>query len=198
MCRARRRPSSGPAMQSRWGALTFSVVSGNTVAETIAIDLSPAVLTSDAIVISAGGVQAGFSATVQLDAGRVELHVPAGIGPGTVVHVEGLRVSIPASGIETLDARISTVENRLATGSRTAPGSSGESPTRSSSILRPIRSTPTPRAAYSSTISATSRSARGSRRRSLPQPRSSSRRRCCPETPNSDSRPRSNRKPAPA
>ena len=102
------------------GALTFAVVSGNTVAEAIAIDLSPAVLTSDAIVISAGGVQAGFSATVDLDAGRVALHVPAGIGPGAVVHVEGLRVSIPASGIETLDARISTVENRLATGSRTA------------------------------------------------------------------------------
>ena len=102
------------------GALTFSVVSGNTVAEAIAIDLSPAVLTSDAIVISAGGVQAGFSATVDPDTARVALHVPAGIGPGMVVHVEGLRVSIPASGIETLGARISTVENRLATGSRTA------------------------------------------------------------------------------
>ena len=46
--------------------------------------------------------------------------MPTGIGPGAVVHVEGLRVSIPASGIETLDVRISTVENRLATGSRTA------------------------------------------------------------------------------
>ena len=102
------------------GALTFAVVSGTTVAEAIAIDLSPAVLTSDAIVISSGGVQASFSATVDPDAARVALHVPAGIGPGAVVHVEGLRVSIPASGIETLDARISTVENRLATGSRTA------------------------------------------------------------------------------
>ena len=102
------------------GALTFAVVSGTTVAEAIAIDLSPAVLTSDAIVISSGGVQASFSATVDPDAGSVALHVPAGIGPGAVVHVEGLRVSIPASGIETLDARIFTVENRLATGSRTA------------------------------------------------------------------------------
>ena len=102
------------------GALTFAVVSGTTVAEAIAIDLSPAVLTSDAIVISSGGVQASFSATADPDAARVALHVPAGIGPGVVVHVEGLRVSIPASGIETLDARISTVENRLATGSRTA------------------------------------------------------------------------------
>ena len=102
------------------GALTFSVVSGTTVAEAIAIDLSPAVLTSDAIVISSGGVQASFSATADPAASRVALHVPAGIGPGAVVHVEGLRVSIPASGIETLDARISTAENRLATGSRTA------------------------------------------------------------------------------
>ena len=36
------------------------------------------------------------------------------------MHLEGLRVSVPASGIETLDARISTVENRLATGNRVA------------------------------------------------------------------------------
>ena len=68
------------------------VVSGTTVAEAIAIDLSPAVLTSDAIVISSGGVQASFSATADPAAARVALHVPAGIGPGAVVHVEGLRV----------------------------------------------------------------------------------------------------------
>ena len=100
------------------GGLTFAVVSGTTVAEAIAIDLSPAVLTSDATDISTSPAQMGFSATVDRDAGRVALHVPAGIGPGTVVDLEGLRVSVPASGIETLDARISTVENRLATGNR--------------------------------------------------------------------------------
>ena len=98
------------------GGMAFAVVSGTTVAEDIAIDLSPAVLTSDATDISTSPVQAGFTATVDRDAGRVELHVPAGIGPGTVVHLEGLRVSVPASGIETLDARISTVENRLISG----------------------------------------------------------------------------------
>ena len=102
------------------GGLTFAVVSGTTVAEGIAIDLSPAVLTSDATDISTSPAQTGFSATVDRDAGRVALHVPAGIGPGTVVHLEGLRVSVPASGIETLDARISTVENRLTTRSRVA------------------------------------------------------------------------------
>ena len=102
------------------GGLTFAVVSGTTVAEVIAIDLSPAVLTSDATDISTSPAQTGFSATVDPAAGRVALHVPAGIGPGTAVDLEGLRVSVPASGIETLDARISTTENRLTTGSRVA------------------------------------------------------------------------------
>ena len=101
------------------GALTFAVISGTTLDEVIAIDLSPAVLTSDAAVISISGVQ-GFSATVDSAAGQVRLHVPAGAGPGTLVHLEGLRISVPASGIETLDARISTIANRLATGSRIA------------------------------------------------------------------------------
>ena len=103
------------------GGLTFSVVSGTTVAEVIPIDLSPAVLTSDAGVIPTSGFQAtGFIAIVDPDAEQVQLHVPAGVGPGTLVHLEGLRISVPASGIETLDARISTIENRLTTGSRIA------------------------------------------------------------------------------
>ena len=103
------------------GALSFSVISGTTVDEIIPIDLSPAVLTGDAaaIVILTNGVQAtGFSAMVDPDAGQVRLHVPDGVGSGTLVSLEGLRISVPASGIETLDARISTVENRLVAGSR--------------------------------------------------------------------------------
>ena len=52
------------------------------------------------------------------EAGRVELHVPAGMGPGTSVNVEGLRVSVASTGIETLDARISTTENRLTAGNQ--------------------------------------------------------------------------------
>ena len=104
------------------GGLSFLIVSGTTVAEIIPIDLSPAVLTSAAPVISTSPVQTGFSATVvDRDAGRVALHVPVGIGPGTVVHLEGLRISVPASGIETLDARISTIDNRLTIGSQVAP-----------------------------------------------------------------------------
>ena len=102
------------------GALTLSVVSGTTVAEVIAIDLRPAVLTSDAVVISTSGGRTGFSATVDPDAGQVRLHVPDNVVSGTLVHLEGLRISVPASGIETLDAQISTVANRLATGSRVA------------------------------------------------------------------------------
>ena len=103
------------------GALTFSVIFGTTDAEIIPIDLSPAVLTSDDVVISTSGIQAtGFSAMVDPDAGQVRLHVPAGVGPGTLVHLEGLRISVPASGIETLDARISTIKNRLTASSRAA------------------------------------------------------------------------------
>ena len=105
------------------GALTFSVDSGTTEAEIIPIDLSPAVITSDSddIVISTRGVPAtGFTAMVDPDAGQVRLQVPAGVGTGTLVHLEGLRISVPASGIETLDARISTTENRLAARSRVA------------------------------------------------------------------------------
>ena len=101
------------------GEMTFSVISGTTRAGIIEIDLRPAVLTRATAVISTSGFfSTGFSATVHPEAGRVELHVPAGMGPGTVVHVEGLRVSVPESGIETLDARLSTVENRLVAGNR--------------------------------------------------------------------------------
>ena len=100
------------------GALTFSVQSGTTVAGVIEIDLSPAVLTSDAAVISSSAAQTDFSATVDPDAGQVRLHVPAGVGPGTRVHLEGLRLSVPASGIESLEARITTAENRLTGGRR--------------------------------------------------------------------------------
>ena len=101
------------------GGMSFSILSGTTVAEIIPIDLSPAVLTSAAGVIPTSGVQAaGFSAVVDPDAAQVRLHVPAGAGPGTLVNLDGLRISVPASGIETLDARISTVENRLPSGGR--------------------------------------------------------------------------------
>ena len=83
------------------GAMTFSIVSGSTVEEIIPIDLSPAVLTSASAVISARGFPStDLSATVDPEAGRVELHIPAGMGPGTSVNVEGLRVSVASTGIE--------------------------------------------------------------------------------------------------
>ena len=107
------------------GALSFSVISGTTVDEIIPIDLSPAVLTGDAAAIglSTNGVQAtGFSAMVDPDAGQVRLHVPGGVGPGTLVSLEGLRISVPASGIETLDARFSTTKNRLVARKPGRPG----------------------------------------------------------------------------
>ena len=101
------------------GNLTFRVVAGTSVAGVIEIDLSPAVLTSDTVFISTSGAPAtGFSATVDPAAPQVRLHVPAGVGPGALVDLEGLRISVPASGIETLDARITTAENRLTADSR--------------------------------------------------------------------------------
>ena len=105
------------------GTLTFSVASGTSRAGVISIDLSPAVLTSTGAAISTSGgfLPTGFRATVDPDAGRVSLHVPQGMVPGTAVHVEGLRVSVPASGIEKLDARISTAANRLGSGDRIVP-----------------------------------------------------------------------------
>ena len=98
------------------GGMTFSIVSGTTVEEIIPIDLSPAMLTRASAVISTRGFPSTVSATVDTEASRVELHIPAGMGPGTSVNVEGLRVSAASTGIETLDARISTVENRLTAG----------------------------------------------------------------------------------
>ena len=101
------------------GNLTFRVVAGTSVAGVIEIDLSPAVLTSDTVFISTSGAPAtGFSATVDPAAPQVRLHVPAGMRPGALVDLEGLRISVPASGIETLDARITTAENRLTADSR--------------------------------------------------------------------------------
>ena len=101
------------------GNLTLWVVAGTSVAGVIEIDLSPAVLTSDTVFISTSGAPAtDFSATVDPDAAQVRLQVPAGVGPGALVHLEGLRISVPASGIESLEARITTAENRLPAGSQ--------------------------------------------------------------------------------
>ena len=100
------------------GSLTFWVVAGTSVDGVIEIDLSPAVLTSAPVVISTGGVQADFRATVDPAAAQVRLHVPAGVGPGALVNIGGLRISVPASGIESLEARITTAENLLTADSR--------------------------------------------------------------------------------
>ena len=188
------------------GDLTFLVMSGTSRPGIIEIDLNPAVLTSAPAIIAASGFSpTAFSVTVDPEAGRVALHVPSGMGPGTSVSVEGLRVSVHESGIR--NTRRADLHGRKPA-DRREPGHSGHRrgpPTPLSSILRPIRSTATARAAYSSTLSATSPSARGSRGRSLTtqtrdgphRPRSSSRRRRCPETPSSGFRSGSDRKPAP-
>ncbi len=71
VCRARRRPSSGPDMPSRWDCtVVLGHLRDHGGRDAIPIDLSPAVLTgdADAIVISINGVQAtGFSAMVDPD-----------------------------------------------------------------------------------------------------------------------------------
>ena len=102
------------------GGLTFSIEAGTTVDDVLEIDLRPAVLTNVDIDISGFNIT-GFSASVDPAARRVSLRVPAGKGPGTFVHLEGLRLSVPASDIESLDARISTTKNRLSTGNGSVP-----------------------------------------------------------------------------
>ena len=187
------------------GAITFSIVSGTTVEEIIPIDLSPAVLTSASAIISTDGFSSTVSATVDPEAGRVELHVPAGMGPGTSVNVEGLRVSVASTGIETLDARISTTENRLTAGNQVIRVIAG--------VADAIVVDPTTDSVFTYSsgrvlvdpLGHFTFSERGSRRRSTTtrtrdgphQPRSSSRRHGCPETPSSGSRAGSDRKPAP-
>ena len=108
------------------GALTFWVAGGMTVEGTIEIDLRPALLTSDEddICVSTGSscipgsdTMDAFSPTVDRAAGRVRLRVPPGLGPGTLLTVNGLLLSVPASGIESLEARISADGNRLAASS---------------------------------------------------------------------------------
>ena len=98
------------------GALTLRVESGTSVADIIEIVLGDVVLTSgDTVDISTRGSvnAADFSASVDADTGVVQLMVPAGMQVNDSVTIQGLRVSIPASGIETLDARISTTRNGL-------------------------------------------------------------------------------------
>lgn len=94
------------------GRLTFWVTAGMTVEGTIEIDLRPAVLTSREADIS-GSNSEDFTVSVDRAAGRVRLEVPPGLGAGTLVNVDGLRLSVPASGIESLEARISASENHL-------------------------------------------------------------------------------------
>ena len=103
------------------GAIVFSVTAGKTAVGVIEIDLRPAVLTNSTVDIS-GPNSEGFSASVDRAARRVQLRVPADVEPGAVVRVEGLRVSVPASGIEKLEARFFSDENFLAAGIRFRSG----------------------------------------------------------------------------
>ena len=104
------------------GAVTFRVDSGTSVEDVIEIALgSDVFLTSgDTVDISTRGrvSEANFSTSVEADAGVVRLIVPDGMQSNDSVTIKGLRVSIPASGIETLDARISMSANQLDSRSR--------------------------------------------------------------------------------
>ena len=105
------------------GPLTLTVSSGITAPGDIEISLQPATLTNadSGITLSRSGSNAARMVTHSLspEAGLVRLTVPAGMGAGDSVTITGIRVSVPNSGIETLDARISTTGNRLAAGQNT-------------------------------------------------------------------------------
>ena len=102
------------------GPMTFTVDSGTTVSGDIEISLSPAVLTSveSGIMRSWSGTNPVPMTTVSMsaDEGLVTVTVPANINNGASLTVTGLRISVPNSGIENLEARISTTGNRLRAG----------------------------------------------------------------------------------
>ena len=102
------------------GPMTFTVDSGTTVSGDIEISLSPAVLTSveSGITLSWSGTNQNPMTTVSMspDEGLVTLTVPAGVSANASVTITGIRISVPNSGIENLEARISTTGNRLRAG----------------------------------------------------------------------------------
>ena len=100
------------------GAITFTVASGTSTAGAFEIDLGDdIVLTSpeNAIVVtpSTGAPTTGYSATQDENTGMVTVNVPAELVQGQSVTVEGIRFSVPASGITTLTAGISSSVHRL-------------------------------------------------------------------------------------
>ena len=97
------------------GAVTFTVDSGASVEGTIEIDLSPAVLTGgDRLrVTPGGGFTGGFGATIDAEGRRITLSVPAGMTAGQSVTLDEVRMSAPATGVETIDAAVSVTGNRI-------------------------------------------------------------------------------------
>ncbi len=98
------------------GPMTFTVDSGRTVSGDIEISLSPAVLTNVESGITLSPMRTGQTASISPEEGLVTVTVPANINSGNSVTITGIRISVPNSGIETLEARISTIGNRLRAG----------------------------------------------------------------------------------
>ncbi len=100
------------------GAITFTVSSGTSTAGAFEVDLgSDIVLTTpeNAIVVtpSTGAPTTGYSASQDEERGIITVNLPAGLTQGQSVTVEGVRFSVPASGITTLTAGISSSVHRL-------------------------------------------------------------------------------------
>ena len=102
------------------GPITFSLDSGPTVIGDIEISLSPAVLTNVESGITPSWSDAngssGTTVSISPDEGLVTVTVPAGISANESLTITGIRISIPNSGVENLEARISTTGNRLRAG----------------------------------------------------------------------------------
>ncbi len=102
------------------GPITFTVDTGPTVEGDIEISLSPAVLTNVESGITPSWSDAngssGTTVSISPDEGLVTVTVPARISANNSLTITGIRISIPNSGIENLEARISTTGNRLRAG----------------------------------------------------------------------------------
>ncbi len=99
-------------------AITFTVSSGTSTAGAFEIDLGDDIVLStraNGIVItpSAGAPPTGYSASQDEETGIITVNLPAGLTQGQSVTVEGVRFSVPASGITTLTAQITSSVHRL-------------------------------------------------------------------------------------
>ena len=104
------------------GPIYITVTSGTTLADTLQLNLSPAVIAnpnpSSGITLTGTGGLAGASIiSIVADAGVIAIAIPAGAAAGSNLTLSGIRTSVPAlNGITSIDVRVSLGANFLAAG----------------------------------------------------------------------------------